>query len=86
MVGIDKRVIVKDNNESLNQTASGLFIPEVAKDGKVILTGEVQSSYLDCEVQKGDIVMYTKYAGVELIGPDGITYRVCKINDLLVKL
>lgn len=87
MTGIDKRILVIDDSITDKKTATGLFIPEIALTDKEILTGTIYSSYDNCEVQPGDRVKYTKFAGT-LIEDDDSTkvYRVCRINDLLVKL
>lgn len=86
MIGVDKRIIVKDLVETENKTKGGLFIPEITLKDKQILTGTVIASYEGCELSVGDKVKYTKFAGVELEDENGDMVRVCRIGDILVKI
>lgn len=67
------------------KTASGLFIPETAKEkplqGKVVAVG-VGTKEVTMEVKKGDDVLYGKYAGQE-ITVDGKDYLIMKQSDIL---
>ncbi len=55
--------------EAQEKTASGIYIPDSAKDaplqGEVILVG-AELKDQPCDVKAGDVVMYGKYAGTEL--------------------
>ena len=67
------------------KTASGLFIPETAKEkpleGTVIAVGP-GTKEVDMEVKAGDKVLYGKYAGTE-IHSNGKDYIIMKQNDIL---
>ena len=67
------RVIIRRIEDSTNQTAGGLFIPDTAKEkpqeGEVIAVGE--GKYKDDgtrqtpDVKAGDRVLFGKYSGTE---------------------
>lgn len=70
------------------KTASGLFIPETAKEkplaGKVVAVGPGTTD-VTMEVKVGDQVLYGKYAGTE-ITVDGTDYLIMKQNDIFAVL
>jgi chaperonin GroES len=72
-------------NEAEEKTASGIIIPDSAKEkprqGKVILVGAAKKDE-EMEVKKGDIVLYGKYAGQELT-IDGDDYLLVSQTDIL---
>jgi len=78
------KVLVKPQAAE-EKTASGLFIPESAKEkplyGKVILTGAAKKDE-PMEIKIGDEVLYGKYAGTEL-SIDGEDYLLISQNDIL---
>ncbi|MDR2928620.1 MAG: co-chaperone GroES [Cytophagaceae bacterium] len=78
------KVLVKPEAAE-EKTASGIFIPESAKEkplkGKVVLAGEAKKDEL-MEVKTGDTVLYGKYAGTEL-NIDGEDYLLISQNDIL---
>ncbi|MEG2755871.1 MAG: co-chaperone GroES, partial [Mucinivorans sp.] len=67
------------------KTASGLFIPESAKEkplqGTVVAAGPGTKD-VTMEVKAGDAVLYGKYAGQE-ITCDGKDYLIMKQSDIL---
>ncbi len=67
------------------RTASGLYIPETAKEkpleGEIIAAGPGTAD-IKMEVKVGDKVLYGKYAGQE-ISVDGVDYLMMKQSDLL---
>lgn len=67
------------------KTASGLFIPDTAKEkpleGTVIAVGP-GTKEVDMEVKKGDKVLYGKYAGTE-VHADGKDYIIMRQSDIL---
>jgi len=78
------KVLVKPH-EAEAKTASGIIIPESAKEkprqGKVILVGVAKKDE-EIEVKKGDVVLYGKYSGQELtIG--GEDYLLISQSDIL---
>jgi chaperonin GroES len=78
------KVLVKPN-EAEATTASGIIIPDSAKEkprqGKVVLVG-VPKKDEEVEVKKGDIVLYGKYSGQELT-LDGEDYLLISQSDIL---
>ncbi|OZC02727.1 co-chaperone GroES [Rubricoccus marinus] len=82
------RVVVKAQ-EAETQTASGLYIPDSAKEkpqrGTVIAfgPGKVENgTKIDMTVQEGDTVLYGKYAGTE-IQLDGEDVLIMRESDIL---
>ncbi len=74
------RVLV-ERVEETNTTASGIIIPDNAKEkpseGKVLAIGS------DVEdVKEGDVVVFGKYSGTELV-LDGKEYLVLEVSDIL---
>lgn len=67
------------------KTASGLFIPDTAKEkpleGTVVAVGP-GTSEVQMEVKKGDVVLYGKYAGTE-ISVSGKDYLIMRQSDIL---
>ncbi len=85
---LSDRVVVKAQDAD-EQTASGLFIPDTAKEkpqrGTVIAVGpgKVENgTKIDMTVNEGDTVLYGKYAGTE-ITLDGIDYLIVRESDIL---
>lgn len=78
------RVLVKPQ-EAETKTASGLIIPDSAKEkpqrGVVVAAGS-GSKDEKMEVKVGDIVLYGKYAGTEL-SVDGKDYLMMRQSDIL---
>ncbi len=81
---LSDRVLVLPNPAE-EKTASGLFIPDTAKEkpliGKVIAVGP-GTSEIKMEVAVDDQVLYGKYAGQE-IHVDGADYLIMKQSDIL---
>ena len=81
---LSDRVLVKPNPAE-EKTASGLFIPDTAKEkplmGKVVAVGP-GTAEVKMEVKVGDMVIYGKYAGTEL-SHEGEDYLVMKQSDLI---
>lgn len=84
------RVVIKPKDEEEARTASGLVIPDTAKEkpqlGEVLAVGpgELTDSgeRVPLEVKEGDIVVYSKYAGTE-VKLEGEEYLVLSARDLL---
>ena len=89
---LDDRVVVKPI-EADTMTASGLYLPESAKErpvqGKVVAVGPGKK--LDSgdrarmNVKKGDTVVYSRYAGteVEIKGADHLIMRESELLGVL---
>ena len=80
--------ILIEPKEAETKTASGLFIPDTAKEkpqeGKVIAVGPGKKDE-PMEVKPGDVVLYGKYAGTE-INVDGKAYMIMRQSDVLAVL
>lgn len=86
---LQDRLIV-ERIEGDDKTASGLFIPDTAKEkpqqgrvisvgkGKVLEDGRVQP----LDVKKGDTILFGKYSGSE-IKIDGSEYLIMREDDVL---
>lgn len=81
------RVLVEPK-EAETKTASGLYIPDTAKEkpqeGKVIAAGPGKKDE-PLEVKVGDEVIYGKYAGTE-VTVEGKKYLIVKQSDILAIL
>ena len=77
-----------DHKEAETKTASGLYIPDTAKEkpqeGKVIAAGPGKKDE-PMEVKVGDEVIYGKYAGTE-VTVEGKKYLIVKQSDILAIL
>ena len=84
------RVVVKAKDDQDARTASGLVIPDTAKEkpvlGEVLAVGpgEVndQGDRTPMDVKEGDTVVYSKYGGTE-IKFEGQDYLILSSRDLL---
>jgi chaperonin GroES len=78
------RVLVKAA-EAETKTASGIIIPDTAKEkpqrGTVIAAGPGKTDE-PVTVKAGDTVLYGKYAGTELT-VDGVEYLIMRESDIL---
>lgn len=81
------RVLVEPK-EAETKTASGLYIPDTAKEkpqeGKVIAAGPGKKDE-PMEVKVADEVIYGKYAGTE-VTVEGKKYLIVKQSDILAIL
>ncbi|MBM7366771.1 MULTISPECIES: co-chaperone GroES [Gordonia] len=76
--------------EAETTTASGLVIPDTAKEkpqeGKVIAVGEGrvtdQGTRIPVDVKEGDVVIYSKYGGTE-VKYAGQEYLILSARDIL---
>ena len=83
---LDDRVLVIPAGEE-EKTASGIIIPDTAKEkprrGKVAAVGNDEE--LQELIKEGDVILYGKYAGDELVY-DGTDYLILNRSDILAKL
>ena len=86
------RIVVKPKDDDEARTASGLVIPDTAKEkpqlGEVLAVGP--GEYKDGErvpmdVSVGDLVFYSKYGGTE-VKHDGDEYLILSSRDVLAIL
>ena len=77
--------VVIEPQEAQTKTASGLFIPDTAKEkpqqGTVVAAGPGKNDE-PMEVKVGDVVLYGKYAGTEVTFDDK-KYLIVKQSDIL---
>jgi chaperonin GroES len=87
---LDDRIVVKPN-EAEERTASGLVIPDTAKEkpqqGSVLAVGpgkrsETSGELIPLDVKVGDTVLYSKYGGTE-VTIDGDDLLVLSARDVL---
>ena len=82
------RVVVKPA-EAEEKTASGLIIPDTAKEkpmqGEVVAVGQGRvtdnGNFVKLEVKVGDKVLYGKYSGTE-VTIDGTEYLIMRESDI----
>ena len=81
------RVLIQPK-EAETKTASGLYIPDTAKEkpseGKVLAVGPGKKAE-PMEVKVGDEVIYGKYSGTE-VTVDDVKYLIVKQSDILAIL
>jgi chaperonin GroES len=87
---LDDRIVVKPN-EAETQTASGLVIPDTAKEkpqqGKVLAVGpgkraESSGELIPTGIEVGQTVLYSKYGGTE-VAVGGEDVLVLNARDVL---
>jgi chaperonin GroES len=87
---LEDRIVVRPN-EAETQTASGLVIPDTAKEkpqqGKVLAVGpgkrsETSGELVPVDISEGDTVLYSKYGGTE-VTVDGEELLVLNSRDVL---
>ena len=84
------RIVVKRIEDSAEKTASGLFIPDSAKEkpqeGEVFAIGKGKrledGTLVPLDVQVGDRILFGKYSGSE-IRVDGQEYLIMREEDVL---
>ncbi|MBO4743175.1 MAG: co-chaperone GroES [Bacteroidales bacterium] len=80
--------VVIEPKEAETKTASGIFIPDTAKEkpqqGTVVAAGPGKKDEV-MEVKVGDVVLYGKYAGTEVTVEDK-KYLIVKQSDILAIL
>ena len=80
--------VVIEPKAAETQTASGLYIPDTAKEkpqqGTVVAVGPGKKDE-PMEVKVGDVVIYGKYSGTE-VSVDGKDYLIMKQSDILAVL
>ena len=90
---LDDRIVVRPN-ESEETTASGLVIPDTAKEkpqqGEVLAVGpgrraESSGELIPLDIAVGDTVVYSKYGGTE-ITVDGEDLLILSGRDVLATI
>jgi chaperonin GroES len=87
---LDDRIVVKPS-EAEQTTASGLVIPDSAKEkpqqGEVLAVGpgrwsDSEGKHFTLDVKAGDVVLYSKYGGTE-VTIDGKDLLILTSRDVL---
>ena len=86
---LEDRIVVRPS-ESEETTASGLVIPDTAKEkpqeGEVVAVGPGKrldnGSIQEMGVKKGDKILFSKYGGTE-VKVDGEDYIIMREDDIL---
>lgn len=90
---LEDRIVVRPS-EGETQTASGIYIPDTAKEkpqqGEVLAVGpgrrsETTGDIIAVDVSVGDTVVYSKYGGTE-IAVDGEDLLILSSRDVLAKV
>ncbi len=90
---LEDRIVVR-TAEAEERTASGLVIPDTAKEkpqqGEVLAVGpgrrsEQTGEIIPLDIEVGDTVVYSKYGGTE-ISLDGADYLILNARDILAKV
>lgn len=83
------RVVVKPKDDDESKTPSGLVIPDTAKEkpqlGEVLAVGPgdfQDGERIPMDLEKGDIVVYSKYGGTE-VKYEGEDYLILSSRDVL---
>jgi len=81
--------ILVERLEEESKTASGIIIPDNAKEkpleGKVVAISKEVEEDENLPINEGDIVVFAKYAGTD-ITIDGKEYLVLNTDDVLGKI
>ncbi|MGH3931686.1 MAG: co-chaperone GroES [Pseudonocardiaceae bacterium] len=86
---LEDKIIVQAS-EAETMTASGIVIPETAKEkpqeGKVLAVGpgrfDDNGNRIPMDVSEGDVVIYSKYGGTE-VKHNGEEYLILSARDVL---
>ena len=86
---LEDRILIQPL-EAVQTTASGLVIPDTAKEkpqeGKVIATGpgriDDNGNRVPLDVAEGDVVIFSKYGGTE-VKNEGQEYLLLNARDIL---
>jgi chaperonin GroES len=90
---LEDRIVVR-TAEAEEKTASGLVIPDTAKEkpqqGEVLAVGpgrrsEHTGDIIPLDIAVGDTVVYSKYGGTE-ITVEGTDYLILNARDVLAKV
>jgi len=87
---LSDRVVIEPSEEDVEQSPGGIYIPDTAKEkpqkGSVVAVGPGRTSddgtLVKMSVKKGEIVIYSKYAGTEY-AENGTDYLIVRESDIL---
>ncbi|MCG7848344.1 MAG: co-chaperone GroES [ANME-2 cluster archaeon] len=87
IVPLGKRVLIKPIKED-EKTASGIYIPETAKEKKkqgIVVETSASMDAKECPIKKGDTILYSGYSFDEM-DIDGEKYIVLDQKDIIAKI
>ncbi|MCL7415864.1 MAG: co-chaperone GroES [ANME-2 cluster archaeon] len=87
IVPLGKRVLIQPIKEE-EKTASGIYIPETAKEKKkqgIVVETSTSMDEKECPIKKGDIILYSGYSFEEM-DIDGEKYIVLDQKDIIAKI
>ena len=87
MKPLGERLLVKPINEE-KKTSGGLILSSIGFGfikGVIVGVGIIPEGYESEDYKLGDVVVFNKYSGFEII-LDGETYYVVNIKDVLLKV
>ena len=84
------RLVIEPSEDDTDMSAGGIYIPDTAKEkpqkGKIVAAGPGRTTdegtLIKLAVKKGDMVIYSKYAGTEYT-EDGTDYLIVRESDVL---
>ena len=84
------RLVIEPSEDDADMSAGGIYIPDTAKEkpqkGKIVAAGPGRTTdegtLIKLAVKKGDVVIYSKYAGTEYT-EDGTDYLIVRESDVL---
>jgi chaperonin GroES len=90
---LEDRIVVRPLEEETQKTASGIIIPDTAKEkpqeGSVVAVGpgriDENGKRIPVDVAVGDTVIYSKYGGTE-VKVEGDEYLILTARDVLAKI
>jgi chaperonin GroES len=78
--------VVVEPLEQEEKTASGIILPETAKEGTIVAVGpgkvDESGKRIPMDVKVGDVVLFAKYAGTE-IKLDGKKILIFRESDVM---
>lgn len=85
LMPVNQNVIVDINDKKEQKTASGIFIPDTAKEkprfARVVSIANIEN----VEISVGDVVFFREYGGTE-IEFEGKKYLILPYADILAKV
>ncbi len=82
---INENVLIEIKEEKEQKTASGIYLPDTAKEkksfGKIISISNIENP----EISAGDTVLYKEFSGSE-VEFEGKKYLLLQYSDILAKV
>lgn len=82
---INQNVLIELKEKAESKTASGIYIPDSAKEkkafGKIISISNIENA----EISVGETVLYKEYSGTE-VEFEGEKFLLIKYEDILAKV